>query len=282
LWYALNEELRDKGPHPCLQQVHMEAGSVWLGDSTCMHYLAGKRSKARLAPILLVLAQDLRYYANLKDEIAGGNKLWDYSRDGVQYPGLLTRVLEYARAGVGDQAFPPPLEQAPSRSLSTPSGWLGWVRLLALVHHRAGLPIHDRAHAQFLEDKPQVSVETLRSSGCPIPPELEKQHQEVLQRTLGSTRTLLPVDHWNAPAMVASVVRTPLATTGAGVGVLVVAQPTFPLPAGEAAASRGAPCVRVEPAGHVAPTRSVPPTPPPSRPTPSRATSRKGPAGGVP
>ena len=119
-----------------LREVHLGVGSVWLGDSVCLYYPMGKKRKAPPASMLNVLGQDLRYQTCMRDEIAGGNKIGDYTserHDGqaievIRHPGFLSRILACVKDGIrGDQLVHPMLPKE-EWSLNTPSGWLGWAR----------------------------------------------------------------------------------------------------------------------------------------------------------
>ena len=117
LWHVLSLELQDGGPFPLLREVCLGTGSVWMGDSVCLYYPMGKKRKAPAASILQVLAQDLRHRTSMRDEIAGGNKIGDYSSERhedmaievIKHPGFLSRVLSCVKDGIrGDRLVHPP------------------------------------------------------------------------------------------------------------------------------------------------------------------------------
>ena len=54
-------------------------------------------------------------------------------------------------------------------SLNTPSGWLGWARLLALVQSDTGMPILNQAHARYIQTHTEMLVEVLYVANRPVP-----------------------------------------------------------------------------------------------------------------
>ena len=91
-----------------MREVHLGIGSVWLGDSVCLCYPMGKKRKSPPVSMLNVIERDLRYKTSMRDEIAGGNKIGDYTserHDGaaievIRHPGYLSRILTCVKDGI--------------------------------------------------------------------------------------------------------------------------------------------------------------------------------------
>ena len=155
-----------------------------------------------------MLGKGLRYCTSLRGEIAGRNKTGGYTpevQEGmairvVKHPGFLSRVLACVRSGITRDPFAHPLLTTETWGLTTPSGWLGWARLLALIQEDTGLPIFEHAHSQYLMTHPELLAEVLRSTGRSVPESLERRVKEFFQRRQAeAAQGRPPVDRWNAP-----------------------------------------------------------------------------------
>ena len=94
-------------------------------------------------------------------------------------PGYLIRLHARIHQGLAAKGLLPPMDMKGSHGLNTPSGWMGWTRLLGQLHTGIGWPLFTPEYARFLNENLGIIVEVLGSDHKKIPDMLRRKVREM-------------------------------------------------------------------------------------------------------